>query len=479
MHRMEPLHATTSSAAGLPVVAFVGGGNMSSALIGGLIKAGADSARILVVEPFAEQRVRLGQRFAGLELLAAPGASLRTAQVVVWAVKPQQFAQAAADSRAYLGDALHVSIMAGVRCGAIARQTGASRMVRTMPNTPALIGRGITGLFASVQASAADLQSARLSVQATLAQDYFLLRVADASRKLLDDTVLAYEKSLQVTRNRYVEGVAARGDVVAAETQLKAAQAQAVNVGVQRAQLEHAIAVLTGRAPAEFSIALAAFNPVLPQIPAGVPSALLERRPDIASAERTAAAANARIGVAQAAFYPDLTLTGSAGFQSSTLVQWLSLPSRFWALGPVLAQTLFDGGLRRAQTEQAMAAYDQSVANYRQTALAAFQDVEDNLAALRILEQQAQLQDEAVRAARDSVAIATNQYLAGTVSYLDVVNVQTIALTNERAALAILGSRLTASVLLVKALGGGWNADALNDLAASASPPTGTMPVTQ
>lgn len=156
MHRMDPLHATTSSAAGLPVVAFVGGGNMSSALIGGLIKAGADSARILVVEPFAEQRVRLGQRFAGLELLAAPGASLRAAQAVIWAVKPQQFAQAAADSRAYLGDALHVSIMAGVRCGAIARQTGASRMVRTMPNTPALIGRGITGLFASVQASAAD-----------------------------------------------------------------------------------------------------------------------------------------------------------------------------------------------------------------------------------------------------------------------------------------------------------------------------------
>ena len=156
MHRMEPLHATTSSAVGLPVVAFVGGGNMSSALIGGLIKAGADSARILVVEPFAEQRVRLGQRFAGLELLAAPGASLRAAQAVVWAVKPQQFAQAASDSRAYLGDALHVSIMAGVRCGAIARQTGASRMVRTMPNTPALIGRGITGLFASVQASAAD-----------------------------------------------------------------------------------------------------------------------------------------------------------------------------------------------------------------------------------------------------------------------------------------------------------------------------------
>lgn len=320
---------------------------------------------------------------------------------------------------------------------------------------------------ASLQASAADLQSAKLSAQATLAQDYFLLRTADTSKKLLDDTVAAYEKSLQLTKNQYAAGVAARGDVVVAETQLKSAQAQAVDVGVQRAQLEHAIAVLIGKAPAEFSIAPVTFNPTLPNVPVGVPSELLERRPDVASAERNVAAANAKIGVAQAAFYPDLTLTGSAGFQSSSLAKWLTLPSRFWALGPVLAQTLFDGGLRQAQTDQAIAVFDQDVANYRQTALTAFQEVEDNLAALRILEQEAQLQDEAVKAARDSVEITTNQYKSGIVSYINVVNVQTIALTNERTALAILGNRLTAAVLLVKALGGGWDAGVLDNVAQS------------
>jgi NodT family efflux transporter outer membrane factor (OMF) lipoprotein len=330
------------------------------------------------------------------------------------------------------------------------------------------VRRSVEAGNAGLQASAADLQAAKLSAQASLVQDYFLLRVADASKKLLDGTVAAYEKSLQLTKNQYAVGVAARGDVVVAETQLRSAQAQAVDVGVQRAQLEHAIAVLTGKAPAEFSIVPITFDPVLPDIPVGVPSQLLERRPDIASAERNAAAANARIGVAQSAFYPDLTLTASAGFQSSSFAKWLTFPSRFWALGPALAQIIFDGGLRRAQTEQAIAVYDQDVANYRQSVLTAFQDVEDNLAALRILEQEAQLQDAAVKAARDSVTITTNQYKAGIVSYINVVNVQTIALTNERTALAILGNRLSAAVLLVKALGGGWDASELDDAAQSA-----------
>ena len=212
-----------------------------------------------------------------------------------------------------------------------------------------------------------------------MVQDYFLLRVADTSKKLLDETVLAYEKTLQLTKNQYAVGVAARGDVVIADTQLKSAQAQAVDVGVQRAQLEHAIAVLIGKAPSELSIVPATFIPTLPAIPIGIPSELLERRPDVASAERNVAAANAKIGVAQAAFYPDLTLAGSFGFQSSSLAKWLTLPSRFWALGQSLAQTIFDGGLRRAQTDQAIAVFDQDVANYRQTALGAFQDVEDRI----------------------------------------------------------------------------------------------------
>ncbi len=320
---------------------------------------------------------------------------------------------------------------------------------------------------ASLQASAANLQAAKLSAQATLAQDYFLLRVADRSHQLLTNTVTAYQASLQLTRNQYAVGVAARGDVVNAEAQLKSAQAQAVDVGVQRAQLEHAIAVLIGKPPMEFSIAQITFNPSLPDIPVGVPSALLERRPDVAAAERTVAAANASIGVAQAAYYPDLTLGGSFGFQSSSLGQLLSLPSRVWSLGPALAQVLFDGGLRRAQTAQAIAVYDQDVALYRQTALTAFQEVEDKLASLRILEQEAGLQDEAVKAARQSVDITTNQYRAGTVSYLNVINVQTILLTDERAALAILGNRLTAAVLLVKALGGGWDSHGLNEVVKS------------
>lgn len=331
------------------------------------------------------------------------------------------------------------------------------------------VQRSVEAGNADVQASAGDLQAAKLSAQAELAQDYFLLRIADARKKLLEDTVAAYEKSLQLTKNQYAAGIVSRGDVVVAETQLKSTQAQAVDVGVQRAQLEHAIAVLTGKAPAEFSIAAATYTPTLPQIPVGIPSELLERRPDIAAAERRAASANAKIGVAESAFYPALTLSASAGLQSTSFAKWLSYPSRFWALGPALAQTIFDGGLRKAQTAQAIAVYDENVANYRQSVLTAFQEVEDNLVALSVLEQEAQLQHAAVKAARDSVAITTNQYKAGTVSYINVVNVQTIALTNERTALTILANRLTAAVLLVKALGGGWHA---TELQAAQSPTT-------
>jgi NodT family efflux transporter outer membrane factor (OMF) lipoprotein len=314
---------------------------------------------------------------------------------------------------------------------------------------------------ASAQASAADLGAARLSAQAELAQNYFQLRALDSQQQLFADTVAALERSLQLTENRYKVGVAARVEVVQATAQLKTTQAQALDLGVQRAQLEHAIALLIGKAPSEFTLPPEPLKLAAPAVPVGVPSALLERRPDIAAAERRIAAANAQIGVAQSAYFPSLTLTGSVGYQSASFAQWLTAPSRFWAIGPALAATLFDAGLRRSQSDQAIAAFDASVAAYRQTVLASLQEVEDNLAALRILEQEAQIQDEAVQAARQSVELTLNQYKAGTVNYLNVITVQATALSNERAAVDILNRRLAASVLLIRALGGGWHADAL------------------
>ena len=320
------------------------------------------------------------------------------------------------------------------------------------------IRRTVESNQASAQASAGDLESARLSFQAELAQDYFQLRTLDAQKQLLDATVAAFEKSLELTKNQYASGVASQIDVVQAETQLKTTQAQAIDVGVQRAQLEHAIALLIGQPASTFSLPAAPLTAPPPPIPVGVPSALLERRPDIAAAERRVAAANAQIGVAEAAYYPTLTLSASSGFESSSLSQWLTAPSHFWSVGPSISQTVFDGGLRRAQTDFARAGYDASVATYRQTVLAAFQAVEDNLAALRILAQEAQVQDEAMQKAQQSVTLTTNQYKAGIVSYLNVITAQTIALSSETTALQIRGRRMTAAVLLIQALGGGWSA---------------------
>ena len=321
------------------------------------------------------------------------------------------------------------------------------------------IRRNIESAGASAQASEADLANARLSVQASVAQNYFLLRVQDAQIALLQDTVEAYDKSLQLTRNQYAAGIVARGDVAQAEAQLKSTQAQVYDARISRAQLEHAIAVLVGKPPSELSIApqpkLAA---VYPDTPLVVPSALLERRPDIAAAERRAAAANAQIGVAQAAFYPNVSLSANGGVQSSVIGSLLSFPNHYWTLGAALAQVIFDGGLRTAQKEQAIAAYDQTVASYRSTVLTGFQEVEDNLVALTLLAQEASVQDEAVAAARQSATIAQNQYRAGTTSYITVVVLQANALNNERTALGITARRLTASVNLVRAMGGGWDA---------------------
>jgi NodT family efflux transporter outer membrane factor (OMF) lipoprotein len=320
------------------------------------------------------------------------------------------------------------------------------------------ISRAVEASDASVKASAADLEAARLAAQAALAQSYFQLRALDAQQLLLEETVAAYDKSLKLVQNQYAAGIVAKADVVQATTQIKTARAQAIDLGVQRAVLEHAIALLVGKPPSALSIPRQALATALPPIPDAVPSALLERRPDIAAAERRMAQANAQIGVAKAAFFPALTLSAAAGYQSATMADWLTMPSRFWSLGPAFAMNLFDGGLRRAQTAQAVAAYDANVASYRQTVLAAFQQVEDNLVALRILGEEAEVQGEAVQSAEESLALALNQYRAGTVSYLNVVVAQATALASQRTAVDLRSRRVNASVQLITALGGSWMA---------------------
>jgi NodT family efflux transporter outer membrane factor (OMF) lipoprotein len=325
------------------------------------------------------------------------------------------------------------------------------------------IRRTVESDKASAQASAAALASARLSAQATLATDYFELRAQDQLQKLLDDTVVAEQLSLKITESRYRFGVAAKADVVTAEAQLLSSQAQQINARIQRALLEHAIAVLVGEQPADFSVKPTAMPADVPTVPSGMPSELLERRPDIAEAERKMAAANAQIGVAKAAYFPSLTLVGSDSYSNTgnSLSHLISLPNRAWSLGPSLAETLFDAGARSAQVRQARAAYVANLADYRQTVLVGFQQVEDQIATLRILEQQAAVEVSAVKAAREAEALTLNQYKAGTVPYSSVITAQTTRLAAEETALTVLSSRLQASVALIEALGGGWNAGAL------------------
>jgi len=320
------------------------------------------------------------------------------------------------------------------------------------------IRREIESDVATAQATAGDLASAQLSAQAQLATAYFELRTDDELRRLLEATVEAFGRSLQITQNKYRAGTAARSDVAQAQAQLDTTRAQLIAVGVTRAQFEHAIAVLIGKPPAEVSIARVVLKPEFPTIPPDMPSALLERRPDIAAAERRVASANAQIGVAVSAYYPSLTLNGTYGYAGDALQQRFAPSSRLWSIGATAAETFFDAGSRHAQVDVARAAYDQSVSNYRQTVLVAFQQVEDNLAALRILEQQAAVQASAVASAELAERLILNQYLAGTVDYTTVITAQTAALSNEQTALTIMQSRLTASVALVQALGGGWDA---------------------
>jgi NodT family efflux transporter outer membrane factor (OMF) lipoprotein len=319
------------------------------------------------------------------------------------------------------------------------------------------IRRSVESSVATAQASAADLETVRLSMHAELAIDYFQLRSLDVEKQLLETNVEAYEKALQLTINRYNQGVVSGIDVAQAQTQLENTRAQSTDLGVSRAQLEHAIATLIGKTPANFAIERVANVTPVPAIPFGLPSDLLERRPDVAGAERRMAAANAQIGVAVSAYFPKLLLAAVGGYGSSSLSNWFSLPNRFWSVGPELAALLFDGGKRRSVTEQSVAAYDASVAVYRLQVLTALQDVEDNLAALRILGQEAQEQAAATAAAEKAVALAQNRYSAGITTYLEVITAQAVALTAERTAIDIQSRRLTAAVSLIKGLGGGWS----------------------
>jgi NodT family efflux transporter outer membrane factor (OMF) lipoprotein len=329
------------------------------------------------------------------------------------------------------------------------------------------VRRSVAAAREEAQATAADYATAKLSLEAELAMDYFELRSADAQKQLLDDTVKAYTDNLQLTLNRFKGGVAPKADVAQAQTQLDTTRVQDTDVTVQRAQFEHAIAILIGEPPAKFSLAAAHLDYQPPGIPIGLPSELLQRRPDIAAAERRVAEANQQIGIARAAYFPTVTLAGVAGFSGSQGSNWFTWPSGFWAVGPALAQTLFDAGRRRATSESARANYDATVATYRQTSLTAFQEVEDNVAALRILDNETQQQQQAVASSQESLQLFTNRYKGGVDTYLQVITAQTIELANERNAIDIERRRLDASVLLVKALGGGWDVSNLPKFGAS------------
>ena len=307
------------------------------------------------------------------------------------------------------------------------------------------------------QASAADLQNVRLSVEAELAFDYYQLRSLDAEKRLLDTTIAAYQQQLELTRVRFQTGIVSDEDVAQAETLLKTTEAQATDLGIARAQFEHAIAVLTGQPASTFALPVTPSDAQPPAIPVGLPSQLLERRPDIAAAERRVAESNAEIGVTKAAFFPSLTLSATAGLESTSIASWFTWPARFFSLGPTLSQTLFDKGRRKAATEVARAQYDGTVASYRQTVLTAFQEVEDNLAALRILSHELDEQNDAVASSQRALSLSIERYKSGIDSYLSVITAQTTLLNNQRTAVNLQMQQKTASVELIKALGGGWN----------------------
>ena len=329
------------------------------------------------------------------------------------------------------------------------------------PDLWGTVRRSVEASRSNAQASAATLANIELSIRAELATDYFELRGLDTDQKLLDDTVKSYRISYDLTVNRRKGGVATESDVSLAETQLQSTISQSIDVGVARAQYEHAIATLIGTPASSFSLPAQPLDLTLPQLPTGVPSALLERRPDISIAERQAQAANAQIGIAIAAYYPNVTLTGSGGFESANIATWFQGPSSLWAIGGSAAELIFDGGRRHALTDQARHNYEQAADNYRESVLNAFQEVEDNLAALRIYQQEAISQQAAVVSARRSTQISTNRYKGGVTNYIEVLTAQAAQLANERTQADLTTKQFASSVLLVRALGGGWDTSQL------------------
>ena len=397
--------------------------------------------------------------------LAAAEAQYRQARALVRGARSQLFptlGASAGATRTGQGGSTNSTVQSGSSISGVSESYSLGLDASWELDIWGRLRRNLEANRANMQASAADLAAVRLSLQSELVQTYLQLRVMDEQQRLFDQTVAAYARSLRLTDNQYQAGIVPKSDVSQARAQLKSTQAQAIDLRWQRAQMEHAIAVLIGVPPSELNIAERRDIPRLPEVPLALPSQLLERRPDIASAERQVMAANAQIGVAEAAWYPDLTLSASGGYRNSSFSNLISLPNRFWSLGPQLAVTLLDFGGRRADLEAAEASYDQTVATYRQTVLDSFREVEDNLVQLRVLAEEAVVQREALEAAQESLRLIENQYRAGTVDFLSVVTVQTTALNNERTNLTLLGDRLTASVQLIAALGGGWNVQQLD-----------------
>ena len=397
--------------------------------------------------------------------IAAATASFAAARALVREARSQYFPTATANP-SIMNSRPSPGQFGGVRAGSV---SSAALLVKSYTDfsmpfdaswEPDLWGRVRSGVRANVfaaQASAADLENVRLSEQAELAADYYELRAQDALKEIYDSTVKAYQDTADLTRSLYRAGLDSDEAVAQAEAQLRAAQAQDTNLGVLRAQYEHAIAVLSGQAPSAFSLPVRSLRANPAGLPVGVPSELLERRPDIAAAERAVAQANAQIGVAKSAYFPEVLLSAEGGLGNSSITNWFTWPSRFWSVGPSLAETIFDAGLRKATVEQYRSAYEQTVASYRQTVLTAFQQVEDNLASLRILAQDIQQQDAAVDAAARSLEEAMVRYNTGLDPYLNVISAQSILLNDQQTAVSFQMQQMVSSVQLIKALGGGWN----------------------
>jgi NodT family efflux transporter outer membrane factor (OMF) lipoprotein len=393
--------------------------------------------------------------------IAAADANFRQARALVREARSQYFPTVTTSPSIIVSRQSAAATHSNVSPGRLAVNYTLSFDASWEPDFWGRIRNTVVASASEAQATAADLQNVRLSVEAELAFDYYQLRSVDAEKRLFDSTISAFQQQLELTRVRFQTGIASDEDVAQAETQLKTTQAQDTDLEIQRAQLEHAIALLTGQPASTFSLPVTTAGAVPPAIPVGLPSQLLERRPDVAAAERRVAEANAEIGVTKAAFYPSLNLGATAGFESTSIASWFTWPARFFSLGPTLSQTLFDKGRRAAATDAARAQYDSTVANYRQTVLTAFQEVEDNLAALRILSRELDEQNAAVASAQRTLTLSTERYKDGIDSYLNVITAQATLLNNQRTAVNLQMQQMTASVELIKALGGGWNATQL------------------